>query len=131
MDKLQSIQNTLNKKWNVSLKNAGLNYYIINILTIYIWIYTRAFHTLYYCMLCLHATNNPGLAILSDLNLSLVATFPFQRAGMKKASRKIIWFLFLFLSRKSTLQFFAISLSKFEWFMNHVTSTGIMIDMMH
>lgn len=32
MDKLQSIQNTLNKKWNVSLKNAGLNYYIINIL---------------------------------------------------------------------------------------------------
>lgn len=74
-----------------SFKNTReLNYYIIlyyKYVTQYVNILVQFIHC---TAVCLHATNNPGLAILSDLNLSLVATFPFQRAGMKKASRKII-----------------------------------------
>lgn len=60
----------------MSYKNAGIKLLYYKYITQYMNIFMQSIH---YTAVCLHATNNPNLAILSDLNLSLVATFPFQR----------------------------------------------------
>lgn len=58
----------------MSYKNTGIKLLYYKYITQYMNV-----QSIHHTAVCLHATNNPGLAILSDLNLSLVATFPFQR----------------------------------------------------